>query len=102
MFVDVESVGAQKARECRNKAWHMLIGAAWALGAVAVLLLAVAYGMSAKSWPPLFGTPPLTPQKLAAAKPTCTHVDSKQCFGGRVIICQTTINGRKVYSSEAC
>ena len=99
MFVDCESVGAQKARERRNKVWHMLIGAAWALGVVAILLLAVAYGMSSSK---AFSPQPIPPERLASAKPACAGVDSKRCHGGQVVVCQTTINGRVVYSSEAC
>jgi hypothetical protein len=101
MFSEVESVGAQKARERRNKAWHMLQGAMWTLGAVALFIVAVGAGIAFK-WPSEPVNPLFTVRLPPLAMPTCSHINMKHCVDNRVTVCQTTIDGKTVYSSDAC
>lgn len=101
MFSETESAGAQKARERRNKAWHMLQGALWTLGIIVTFMMAISAGI-ALHWPSPPVNPLFTVRLPPLALPTCRHVDMKNCIDDRITVCQTTINGKTVYSSDAC
>lgn len=102
MFSESESVGASQARQRRNKAYHMVIGAAWTLGFVAIVLTAVGWGIATRTPAPVAYALPIRQVQLDRMKIVCSKTEMKHCANKVVTVCQTSINGKVVYSSDAC
>ena len=99
MYYEIESVRAQRMRECRDRAYKWLIAAAIAVGVLALCMIfwSVSGAMQAKE--PLR---PITQEQLRRMQVVCSHVDNRDCMNARANMCRATINGRTVYSSESC
>ena len=99
MYCEIESVGAQRMRERRDRAFKWLIAAAVV---VCVMALCMIFWYVSGALQATDARRPITQAQLLDMQIVCSHVDNRDCMNARANMCRSTINGRTVYSSESC